>query len=34
VVRGFHENWRSTQEPILLDQIRNLRRRIQIIKRM
>ncbi len=34
VVRGLHASWRSTQEPILLDQIRNLRRRIQIIKRM
>lgn len=34
VVRGLHANWRATQEPLLLDQIRNLRRRIQIIKNM
>ncbi|MEZ5387052.1 MAG: DUF2721 domain-containing protein [Prosthecobacter sp.] len=34
VVRGLHANWQSTQEPMLLKQIRNLRRRIQIIKHM
>jgi Protein of unknown function (DUF2721) len=34
VVRGLHANWRTTQEPLLLDQIRNLRKRIQIIKNM
>jgi Protein of unknown function (DUF2721) len=34
VVRGLHASWRSTQEPILLAQIHNLRRRIQIIKFM
>jgi hypothetical protein len=34
VVRGLHANWRSTQEPILLAQIQNLRKRIQIIKHM
>ena len=34
VVRKLHETWRTTQEPMLLDQIQNLRRRIQIIKHM
>ncbi len=34
VVRTLHGHWRSTQEPLLLDQIRNLRLRIQIIKQM
>ena len=34
VVRGLHANWQSTQEPMLLKQIRNLRKRIQIIKHM
>ncbi len=34
VVRGLHANWQTTQEPILLAQIRNLRKRIQIIKHM
>ncbi|MHB1079619.1 MAG: DUF2721 domain-containing protein [Prosthecobacter sp.] len=34
VVRGLHANWQSTQEPILLAQIRSLRKRIQIIKHM
>lgn len=34
VVRGLHANWRTTQEPILLDQISNLRKRIHIIKNM
>lgn len=34
VVRGLHASWRSSQEPVLLEQIRSLRRRIQIIKHM
>ena len=34
VVRGLHANWRTTQESHLLPQIRNLRKRIQIIKNM
>lgn len=34
VVRGLHANWLSTQEPMLLPQIRNLRKRIQIIMHM
>lgn len=34
VVRTLHGHWRSTQEPMLLEQIRNLRLRIQIIKQM
>ena len=34
VVRGLHASWKSTQEPLLLAQIRNLRKRIQIIKHM
>lgn len=34
VVRGLHANWRSSREPVLLAQIRSLRRRIHIIKHM
>ena len=34
VVRKLHEDWRGTQEPLLLKQIQSLRRRIQIIKQM
>ena len=34
VVRNLHAPWRTSHEPILLDQIQNLRRRIQIIKHM
>jgi hypothetical protein len=34
VVRALHVNWQSTQEPLLLAQIQNLRGRIQIIKHM
>ena len=34
VVRGLHANWQTTQEPLLLAQIRSLRQRIQIIKHM
>jgi hypothetical protein len=34
VVRGLHANWQTTQEPMLLAQIRSLRQRIQIIKHM
>jgi len=34
VVRGLHANWQTSQEPMLLAQIRSLRRRIQIIKQM
>ncbi|MFO1482710.1 MAG: DUF2721 domain-containing protein [Verrucomicrobiaceae bacterium] len=34
VVRGLHANWQSTQEPMLLKQIHNLRKRIRIIKHM
>lgn len=34
VVRNLHANWQSNQEPMLLAQIRSLRKRIQIIKHM
>jgi len=34
VVRALYANWQSTQEPMVLAQIRSLRKRIQIIKRM
>ncbi|HBJ86624.1 MAG TPA: DUF2721 domain-containing protein [Verrucomicrobiales bacterium] len=34
VVRGLHASWQSTQEPMLLKQIQNMRKRIQIIKHM
>lgn len=34
VVRALHANWKATGEPMLLAQIRSLRRRIQIIKHM
>ena len=34
VVRGLHANWQTTQEPMLLAQIRSLRTRIQIIMHM
>lgn len=34
VVRGLHANWQTTQEPMLLAQIQNLRRRIHIIMHM
>lgn len=34
VVRGLHANWQTTQEPMLLAQIRSLRKRIRIIKHM
>ena len=34
VVRGLHANWQTTQEPMLLAQIRSLRKRIQIIMHM
>lgn len=34
VVRGLHANWKTTQEPMLLAQINNLRKRIRIIKQM
>jgi len=34
VVRGLHANWQATQEPMLLAQIRSLRKRIQIIMHM
>jgi hypothetical protein len=34
VVRTLHANWKQSQEPILLEQIQSLRRRIQIIKHM
>ena len=34
VVRGLHASWQKSLEPLLLEQIRNLRRRIQIIKHM
>lgn len=34
VVRGLHANWQATQEPMLLAQIRSLRKRIRIIKHM
>ncbi len=34
VVRTLHAHWRDTGEPLLLEQIKNLRKRIQIIKHM
>jgi hypothetical protein len=34
VVRGLHANWQTSQEPVLLAQIRSLRKRIQLIKHM
>jgi len=34
VVRGLHTNWQTTQEPMLLAQIRSLRKRIHIIMHM
>lgn len=34
VVRGLHATWQASKEPILLAQIHNLRKRIQIIKHM
>ena len=34
VVRGLHANWQTTQEPMLLAQIKNLRKRIHIIVHM
>lgn len=34
VVRNLHAHWRTTQEVVLLKQIRSLRRRIQIIRHM
>lgn len=34
VVRGLHAHWQNSQEPLLLAQIRSLRRRIQIIMHM
>lgn len=34
IVRGLHASWQSSQEPLLLAQIQNLRKRIQIIKHM
>jgi len=34
VVRGLHANWQTTQEPMLLAQIKNLRKRIHIIMHM
>lgn len=34
VVRTLHANWKATQESMLLAQINNLRKRIQIIKHM
>lgn len=34
VVRNLHSHWRNTKEPLLLEQIQSLRRRIQIIKHM
>lgn len=34
VVRALHANWQTTQEPMLLEQIQNLRKRILIIKHM
>lgn len=34
VVRTLHAHWRDTGEPLLLEQIKNLRQRIQIIKHM
>ena len=34
VVRKLHADWVATKEPVLLEQIHNLRRRIRIIKHM
>jgi hypothetical protein len=34
VVRNLHASWRTSHETVLLDQIQNLRKRIQIIKHM
>ena len=34
VVRALHANWRTTGEPMLLEQIHSLRVRIRIIQRM
>ncbi len=34
VVRGLHASWQTTREPMLLEQITNLRKRIRIIKQM
>ena len=34
VVRSLHANWRSTGEPMLVDQIASLRQRLQIIQKM
>jgi hypothetical protein len=34
VVRKLHADWVTTQEPVLLEQIHNLRQRIRIIKHM
>lgn len=34
VVRSLHANWRSTGEPMLVDQIASLRQRLCIIKHM
>lgn len=34
VVRGLHVSWQSSREPVLLEQIENLRARIGLIKNM
>jgi hypothetical protein len=34
VVRRLHADWLTTKEPVLLEQIHNLRKRIRIIKHM
>jgi hypothetical protein len=34
VVRKLHADWEATKEPVLLEQIHNLRKRIRIIKHM
>ncbi len=34
VIRSLHANWRTSGEPMLLDQIDSLRRRIHIIQHM
>jgi len=34
VVRKLHADWVSSEEPVLLEQIHNLRKRIRIIKHM
>ena len=34
VVRGLHASWQSSREPVLLEQIQNLRSRIGLIKNM